>query len=305
MGPNFWLALKKMATNYKKIYLDFLKKHIKVERPLKVVFDASNGPAGIFVKDLWKGTPIEAILIHDDIDPDFKAHAPNPLLPGASDSCAKAILKHKADLGVIFDADGDRAFFLDNKGVMIPACFVTSLLFKESKPPFVADELVYQSLAMLKLFPEKDLIPSRIGAYFIKEKMKTEGAGAGAEYSGHYYFKDFFGADSGLFAAIKVIQALSEISESVSTWRAQFGEHKILTTEIHTDGKDMKTIYTEVEKKYKPLARRVDTRDGFTFVFDTYWINVRSSNTEPIMRIVSGGDIRMRKTVKEIQKIVA
>ncbi len=279
--------------DYKKAYIDFLKTYIHTTRPLRVVFDASNGPAGMLVKDLFKDTSVEAIVIHDDIDPDFRAHGPNPLLPGASDSCARAIIEHKADMGVMFDADADRAMFLDNKGVMLPACFIAPLLFKGSKPPYVVDELVYQSVSMLHTVPEKDLIPSRIGASFLKEAMRKEGATCGAEYSGHYYFKDFFNLDSGIFAAIMVINAYDGFKNDSG--------HTIVTKEIRTAGKNMAEIYANLEKKYTPLAVRVDKRDGLTFVFDTYWINTRSSNTEPIMRIIAGGDGAMNDRVLEIE----
>jgi phosphomannomutase len=290
--------------NYKKAYINFLQKYIHIKRPLKVVFDVSNGPAGMLIKDLWHKTGVEAILINDKLDPDFKAHGPNPLLPGASKSCAQTIKKYKADLGVMFDADGDRAFFLDEKGEMLPACFVAILLCNESKPPYVADELVYQSLRLLKAVSNQKLVSSRIGAYFIKEKMREQKATFGAEYSGHYYFKDFFNADSGLFVSIQFVNMFSGMEQSLSEWKASFGEHSIITTEIETAGKDMKLLYRKLENVYTPQALRVDKRDGLTFVFDSYWINTRSSNTEPIMRIISGGTGDMHEKRREIQKLI-
>lgn len=289
--------------DYKQIYINFLKGKIKVERPLKVVFDASNGPAGAIVRDLFAGTNVNAVVINDEIDPDFKAHGPNPLLDGASDQCKKAILENKADLGVMFDADADRAFFLDDRGEMIPACFVVGLLKVEFNPPYILDELVYQSVRLLRLADESYVSPSRIGAYFIKERLRSENADFGAEYSGHYYFKEFFNADSGIFAAIVFLNSISTMTKPLSEWRKEFGDHIVTTTEIKTEGKDMNTVYAEVEKFLSGKAKGVDRRDGLTFVFDEFWVNVRSSNTEPILRIVAGGR-GMEETTKGIGEFI-
>ncbi|MDB5204439.1 MAG: manB [Candidatus Taylorbacteria bacterium] len=288
---------------YKNIYIDFLKEKIKVGKPLTVVFDASNGPAGMIIKDLFVDTSVNAIVINDEIDPDFKAHGPNPLLPGASDQCKKMILENSADLGVMFDADADRAFFLDDKGEMIPACFVVGLLKSEFNPPYILDELVYQSVRLLKLVEEDQMVPSRIGAYFIKETLRGQNADFGAEYSGHYYFKEFFNADSGIFAAITFLNSVSKMTKSLSEWQKEFEEHIVTTKEIKTEGKDMSVIYREVEKFLSDKAKGLDRRDGLTFIFDDFWMNVRSSNTEPILRIVAGGK-GMEETTKEIEQLI-
>lgn len=290
--------------NYKEEYINFLKERIDVSRPLTVVFDMSNGPAGMIVADLFAGTNVRAIVINDEIDPDFKAHGPNPLLDGASDQCKKAILENNADLGVMFDADGDRAFFLDDTGEMIPACFVVGLLHKEFKAPYITDELVFQSVRLLGIVPESDLVPSRIGAFFIKESLRSMNAEFGAEYSGHYYFKEFFNADSGVYSAVVFLNSFSKMSTKLSEWKKGFGEHHILTKEIKLqDGTDMKVIYDKLEEKFRGMAK-LDKRDGVTFVFPEYWVNVRASNTEPIMRIIAGGRGEIEEKVREIEGII-
>ncbi|MES2224080.1 MAG: hypothetical protein V4469_04080 [Patescibacteria group bacterium] len=290
--------------DYKNTYIDFLKKKLNVSKPLKVIFDVSNGPAGMIIKDLFAETNVNAIVINDEIDADFKAHGPNPLLDGASLQCKKAILENGADLGLMFDADADRAFFLDDRGEMIPACFVVGLLKSEFNPPYILDELVYQSVRLLKLVPEEQMVPSRIGAYFIKETLRGQNADFGAEYSGHYYFKEFFNADSGIFAAITFLNSISKMEKNLSEWQKEFGEHIVTTKEIKTEGKDMAVIYTEVEKSLGKRANRIDRRDGLTFVFNEFWVNIRSSNTEPILRIVAGG-MGMESTTMEIEELIA
>jgi len=291
--------------DYKNIYIEFLKKWIKVEKPLTVVFDVSNGPVGMIIPDLFKDTNVNAILINNEIDPDFKSHGPNPLLDGASDHCKKTILENNADLGVMFDADGDRAFFLDDTGEMIPACFVAGLLHREFTPPYIMDELVYQSVRLLDIIPENDLLPSRIGAFFIKESLRNHNADFGAEYSGHYYFKDFFNSDSGMFTAIVFLNSFSKINTKLSEWKQSFGEHEVITKEIKIkEGVNMQTIYDKLENVYGTVATRVEKRDGVTFVFPEYWVNVRSSNTEPIMRIIAGGKNNLMEKVAEIEGII-
>ncbi|MES2059439.1 MAG: hypothetical protein V4438_00225 [Patescibacteria group bacterium] len=297
-----------MNEEYKKEYASFLRKFLNLERPLKVVFDATNGPAGMVVREIFANpdieTSVEMIIINDDIDPDFKAHAPNPLLPGASDGCRKAIIEKGADIGIMSDADGDRAFFLDEKGEMIPACFITKLLGDKLSPPFIADELVYESLRFLNIYEEKDLIPSRIGGYFIKKAMRETGASFGSEYSGHYYFKEFFGLDSGLLSTVFVLNAVSKIRMPLSKWQESFGPHDIQTIEIGVAGKDVQSIYRNLEEKYGKEARKIEHRDGITFVFEDFWVNIRTSNTEPIMRIVAGGGGELNQKVKEIENFV-
>jgi len=294
----------KMNPQYKKEYADFLRKFVDLKRPLKVVFDATNGPTGMIIKDVFAGSDIEISIINDDIDPDFKAHAPNPLLPGASDGCAKAVRDNNADIGVMADADGDRAVFLDETGELIPSCFITALIARDCEAPFVNDELVYQSLRFTDIIPDKDLVPSRIGAYFIKQRMKEGQYSFGAEYSGHYYFKDFFGLDSGLFATIKALNALSKMNVPLSAWRASYGEHEIITIEIKIEGKDIADIYKKLEERYAAKAKSMDRRDGITFIFDDFWANIRTSNTEPIMRIVAGGKGKIHEGVEEMRKMV-
>jgi phosphomannomutase len=289
--------------DYKQEYINFLRKWIKVERPLTVVFDVSNGPAGMIVKNLFDNTKINSILINDEIDPDFKSHGPNPLMPGATDQCRKAILENKADLGVMFDADADRAFFLDARGEMVPACFVVGILAQKFNPPYVADELVFQSLRMLKIVQEEDMLPTRIGAYFIKEKLRDNNASFGAEFSGHYYFKDFFNSDSGIFTAILFINSLSAMDISLADYILQFGEYISETIEIKIKSEqNMESIYNNVESMFKDRVEFVDKRDGVTLVFKDFWINVRSSNTEPIMRIISCGKKNMHEVKSEILK---
>lgn len=292
------------TTDYKGAYINFLKKRLKTNRQFKVVFDASNGPAGEIVRGVFEDGSIEAIVLNSDIDPDFGAHGPNPLLEGATLDCKNAIKHEGAQLGVIFDADGDRAIFLDDEGEVIPSFIITLLLSKYLPLPFVVDELVFQSLNMLKVFDEGQIIPSRIGARFLKEVMRERELSFGAEYSGHYFFKDFFYADSGICASLAVISALSGLETTLSKWREGYGDQTITTKEMKIAGKNMQELLTQVKGKYQDSVKRIDERDGVTLVFDVCWVNVRASNTEPILRIIAGGDLERERIVEDIVHIM-
>ncbi len=293
-----------MNENYTQLYIDFLRKFVDVRKSLKVVFDASNGPAGILVKKIFANTPVDVFVINDDIDPDFKAHGPNPLSPSASSMIQKTILEEKASLGVMFDADADRAVFFDEEGVMMDACFSLSFMFGYLKTPVVVDELVYQAIRFLRLLPESDLVPSRIGAFFLKEKMRDQGIFGGGEFSGHYFFKDFFNADSGIFASIFFLNALSRSQTTLSHWKQEKGEHTICTEEIKIQNLDMASLLKTIENNYLSTAKEVSRRDGLSLIFDDFWCNIRASNTEPILRIIAGGRQGVCDKVKEIKKLI-
>lgn len=278
--------------DHRKKYSNFLKNFINITSPITVVLDASNGPSGLIVKDLFKDININAIVMNDNIDPDFSAHGPNPLVQGACADCASMIIKEKACGGVVFDADGDRAIFLDEKGFMLPAHIVAMILFSGSKPPYVVDELVYQSLRMCNLIPVEYLLPTRVGSYFLKEEIVLHKASVGAEYSGHYYFSDFFNADSGILAAIKVLNYLSKSNKPLSKIVEGMGENLIFSAEVAScEIEQSLKFYKDLEDRFKPQTKAVEKRDGVTFLYENFWLNVRLSNTEPLVRITGGGSL--------------
>ncbi len=280
-----------MNTNYTEIYADFLKSHIALKKPLKIVCDSSNGPAGMVIQTLQKlNVPnLELISINDTPDPDFPAHGPNPLKDNATDQASKKVLELGADFGVIFDADGDRAFFVDEKGTMLPSFMTSILLFKINKPPFIADELVYKSIQHVGVIPLESVVPARVGSRFIKEELKAHHASAGAEFSGHFYFKDFFGADSGIFTMIQVANTVSSLDTHLSHYFSSLKPHVVAAEEIKLGDKK----WADIEPKIKAFAEaeniKVETREGLTLDTGSVWVNARTSNTEPIVRLIGGG----------------
>jgi len=173
-------------------YVHFLEQFLKVEGKVKVVFDCSDGATGPIIRDLFENHPqVEAIIYNAVPNGEFPAHGPNPLAPEAIADLEREVKENNADLGVIFDGDGDRVAFADNQGELIDPYTTLTLMKDQFKPPYVVDSRALAEFTM----PELDVIEERVGRYFIIKTMRKYKAELGGEYTGHYYFKDFFYAD--------------------------------------------------------------------------------------------------------------
>lgn len=295
-------------SKYLKNYSDFLKKKIEVSGFLKIVCDASNGTAGIVLKEVFKNHPyIKLVLVNEKPDGRFPAHGPNPLAKGALDQARKLVKKEKADFGAVFDADGDRVFFIDDKGNSLPS-FVTALvLFKFSQPPFVADELIFQTLVAGKSISSKKLFPSKVGSFFVKQEMKKQKASVSAEYSGHFYFKDFFYCDSGVLALVKMCNIISSSKQKLSDFVEENSEIIVLADQVKISDDDsdwQEKILNDSNFKKK----KITFRDGVTISLPQGFLNIRASNTEPLLRITCGakskkaGESFINKVLKIFKK---
>ena len=274
--------------DYVSKYVEFLKKQAEIKRPLRIVCDASNGTAGIILEKL-NGIPnLELILINTTPDPEFPAHGPNPLVTDATNMLVKKVLEVDADFGVIFDADGDRIFFVDNEGRLLPSFVISAILFSYSTSPFVADELIYLSLTTSGIFNDQDIIPSRVGTFFIKENMLKNNATLGAEFSGHFYFKDFFGNDSGIFAMIYIANILAQQEKSLADLSAEFSWQTLLNTDLPLKETSWNKLSESIKNQTSAIAKGYFEREGLTIITENGWINVRLSNTEPLLRIYVG-----------------
>ncbi len=274
-----------MKRKYLNFYLKFINRFSKIQKPLKVVADCSNGALGpIFSKLKIKN--VKMIIINQKPDGHFPAHGPDPLKRGALSQVSKMIKKKKADLGLVFDGDGDRVVFLDNQGKLIEPYIIAYLLFLNHKKPFVVDILLYEALKYSQLLLPKTY-PSRVGHYFIKKLMKRKKATIGAEYSGHYHHQDFFFSEDGLLTAIKIMNILSELPYQISQLKKWLPcQLEIKTKNIKTQEPD-KFIET-IKKIYQKKAKKISLIDGLTLEFKYGWLNLRPSNTEPYLRINIG-----------------
>ena len=284
--------------NYLDLYASFLKKFIDLKRPLNVVFDCSNGTTSLILKRL-KLPNLKFIIINSKLDGDFPAHGPDPLRPGATNELRQKVIKTKADLGVVFDADGDRAFFVDNRGRVLPS-FVSACLFTLiENSAFVVDVITAKFLEKLDFLRGEKIVVSRVGHIFIKDKMKQAKAGLGAEFSGHYYFKDFFYADSGILAAIKMLNIVSQLPYSLADFY-DFLPRKIYSTQINVRADRPQIILAKIKNFYRQKIKSRKEFDSFTFDSGDYWFNVRVSDTEPLVRITLGAfDARVFRSVAE------
>lgn len=286
--------------DYLRTYTNFLESKIKLVKPMSVVLDCSNGTTGKVLKELFReagSRKQESRIIHDSKfiilnstpDGNFPAHGPNPMAKGAMEQLKKAVLKNKADFGAIFDADGDRVFFVDDRGREVPADAILGWLGQVFRGPVVVDARVgYLAREMLKALGKK-IIESRVGHYFIKKLMKEKGAGFGGELSGHYYFPlDGGYFDSGILAAIHFANEVSELKAvggTLSEWLDDLPRY-YRSGELNFAVKDKVKAMAAVEKKYRRLAKRISKLDGLKMEFSDWWFVLRSSNTENLLRLV-------------------
>jgi len=294
---------------YLELYVDFLKKHLNVKKPLRIVFDASNGVAGVVLKELFKGDKnIEAIFINSEPDGNFPGHGPNPLKEGALSQLQNEVKKQKADLGIVFDGDGDRVFFVDDKGSHIDPDIIGFILTETFKPPYVAT-----TISSWRAKKAKKTVISKVGHLFMKLAMRENKANAGMERSGHYYFKDFFYCDSGIFAAIQVINFLSSLDKSISEYAEGLPKYYQIS-ETNFEMKNEKWAeekMAQAEKLYGKSALSVKKEDGLLVEFGSpageWWFSLRVSNSEYLLRLNMEATSKnlLDEKLEELQKFLA
>lgn len=276
--------------DYFKIYADFLKKFLAVKRPLFAVLDAFNGAAGIAAREVFADYPLVQLTCLNDLpDGDFPAHGPNPLLAGAMKELCQKVVRQKSDLGVAFDADGDRALFTDNLGRAVPAYVIAYLIFRNRRPPYVVDEPLFKIFQHLGLIDLKEIISTRVGYAFIRAAMRQANVSSTAEYSGHYCFEETFQADSALFAFIQVLNSLSVMNQTLADFYDSLPAFAVdMENFKFKEATDWLAIRKKFISHFGGHAEDTAERDGLTFDFGESWLNVRLSNNEPLLRFTAG-----------------
>ena len=260
-------------------------------RPLRVVVDAANGMAGVMLPPVLERIPqLDVVRCYFEPDGSFPNHEPNPLLPENREFVVERTRAERADLGVAFDGDADRCFFVDDTGEFVPGDFVTALLAEavlENEPGAKVIYDVRASRAVPETIERAGGVPvvSRVGHAFIKQRMRKEGAAFAGEVSAHYYFRDFSQADSGTVPFLLVLDLLSRESRKLSELLAPYRERFFLTGEINTPVADVALKLQELKDRYTSLGGRVSHLDGISIDFDDWHFNVRPSNTEPLLRL--------------------
>jgi phosphomannomutase len=272
-------------------YVDRVLSFIDVSavRPLKVVIDAANGMAGAMLPPVLERLPVEAVRCFFDPDGSFPNHEPNPLLPENREFIVSKTLEEGADLGVAFDGDADRCFFVDDRGEFVPGDFATALLAELVLEKEPGAKVIYDLRASWAV-PETiraaggEPLVNRVGHAFIKERMRRDDAAFGGEVSGHYYFRDFSQADTGVVPFLLMLESISKKGKRLSEILAPFRSRYFITGELNTPVRDVALKLQELKERYSPEGR-VSHLDGISVDADDWHFNVRPSNTEPLLRL--------------------
>lgn len=281
-------------------------------RPLTVVVDAGNGMGGLTVPAVLEGLPLTVHPLYFELDGNFPNHEANPIEPDNMRDLQKAVLAHKADLGLAFDGDADRCFVVDEKGGIVDPSTITALIAVRELAREPGSTIIHNlitSAAVPELVREHGGTPvrTRVGHSFIKARMAETGAIFGGEHSGHFYFRDFWRADSGMLAALHTLAALSETPEgtTLSSVLAAYIRY-VPSGEINTTVNDQAGVIHSIKVAYgdRPGVE-LDELDGLTVSGRTstdqiWWFNVRPSNTEPLLRLnVEGPDVETMSAIRD------
>jgi phosphomannomutase len=258
-------------------------------RPLKVVIDAANGMAGAMLPPVLAQLPIEAVECYFEPDGSFPNHEPNPLLPENREFIVRKTLEEGADLGVAFDGDADRCFFVDDTGEFVPGDFATALFAQgvlEKEPGATVIYDVRASWAVPETIERAGGTPvvNRVGHAFIKERMREVGAAFAGEVSGHYYFREFSQADTGVVPFLVMLERISKGGAKLSKLLRPFRDRYFITGELNTPVADVSAKLAELEERFGPEGT-VSHLDGLSVEAADWHFNVRPSNTEPLLRL--------------------
>ncbi len=301
-----------------KAYAEYLRKLVDLSniRPLKVVVDAGNGMGGkttpaVLGDALLPALPLEIVPLYFELDGTFPNHPANPLEPANLVDLQKAVVEHGADIGLAFDGDADRCFVIDEKGNAVTPSAITALVAEReiarAKAEGNEQPVIIYNLITSKAVPELveklggRAVKTRVGHSFIKAVMAEESGIFGGEHSAHYYFKDFFNADTGMLAAMHVLAALGGGNQALSEISASYSPY-VASGEINSEIEDKAAAVDRVRAHYAGAPVEVEDSDGTTFTNteEGWWANLRPSNTEPFLRLnLEAPDIPTMERVRD------
>ncbi len=294
-------------------YAEYLKKLVDISeiRPLKVVADAGNGMAGYTVPQVFEGLPLTLIPMYFELDGTFPNHEANPIDPANLRDLQRAVLENKADIGLAFDGDADRCFVVDERGEIVSPSVLTALIATRElarEPGATVIHNLITSRAVPEIISEHGGTPvrTRVGHSYIKAKMAETNAVFGGEHSGHFYFRDFWFADSGMLAALHTLAALGQDTRPLSALLSEFSRYHA-SGEINSEVHDQAAAMAKVRDAYSERAGvTLDELDGLTVAAEDWWFNIRPSNTEPLLRlnVEAGSDAEMASLRDEVLGLV-
>jgi phosphomannomutase len=271
-------------------YADHLRTLVDLRgiRPLKVVVDAGNGMGGHTVPAVFDGLPIELTPLYFELDGNFPNHEANPLEPQNLVDLQRAVVERGADLGLAFDGDADRCWVIDERGESVSPSAVTALVAARELAKHPGATIIHNlitSLGVPEIVREHGGVPvrTRVGHSFIKAEMARAGAVFGGEHSAHYYFRDFWFADSGLLAAMHVLAALGEQDSPLSQVVGAYSRYHA-SGEVNSAVSDQAEALRRVREEFAGRGE-FDELDGLTVTGSGWWFNLRASNTEPLLRL--------------------
>jgi phosphomannomutase len=273
-------------------YADYLRKLVDISsiRPLTVAVDAGNGMAGYTVPKVFEGLPITVIPLYFELDGTFPNHQANPLQPENLRDLQRAVVEHRADIGLAFDGDADRCFVVDERGQVVSPSALTALIAVRELAREPGATVVYNliaSRAVPEIIAEHGGVPvrTRVGHSYIKATMAKTGAVFGAEHSGHFYFRDFWFADSGMLAALHTLAALGDQSGPLSELMTGYVRYHA-SGEINSEVADQAEATERVKQAFaRRSGVRTEELDGLTVSAAAWRFNLRPSNTEPLLRL--------------------
>jgi len=259
-----------------------------VVKPLRVVLDGGNGMAGPMAGPLLRGLGLDLVETCWTPDGNFPEHEPNPLLPEYRELIMRRVIAERADLGIAWDGDADRCFFIDDQGNFVDGDFLTALLAdsmlrKEPRGTILYDVRASRAVPDTVKRAGGTALMNRVGHAYFKTRMRDEHAVFGGEVSGHYYFRDFYCADSGTIPALLILELLSVEGKPLSELLHPFRSHYFISGEINSEVANPEAKMEELAAHYAD-ARQLRL-DGISIDYDDWHLNVRSSNTEPLLRL--------------------
>jgi phosphomannomutase len=290
-----------VADEFRAAALEFIDP--SVIKPLRVVVDGGNGMAGPMVGPLLERLGLDLVTTYWTPDGSFPDHEPNPLLEENRRFIIDKVRAEGADLGIAWDGDADRCFFIDDTGEFVDGDFLTALLAESILEKQPGADILYDVRASRAV---PDLVGrlggkahiNRVGHAFFKLRMRDEGGAFGGEVSGHYYFADFYNADSGTVPALLILELLSRKDAKLSELVEQFRSKYFISGEINSEVADAEGKMREIEQRF--CDAEITKLDGISVDYDDWHFNVRSSNTEPLLRLnleslVSREDMERRR----------
>jgi phosphomannomutase len=272
-------------------------------RRLRVVADAGNGMAGLTLPAVLGGNDLELIGLFLDLDGTFPNHPPNPLVPENLLDAQAAVREASADLALVFDGDADRCFIIDERGEVVSPSAITAMiasheLAREPGATIVCNKITSRVVPEVVMDEGGKIVITRVGHTFVKAAMADHNAIFGGEHSAHYYFREFWGADTGMLAALHVLSAAGHSDRPLSELVARFDRYAA-SGEINNLVADQQMIMDRVANAFRGRGQQ-DRLDGLTVSGADWWVNVRPSNTEPLLRLnVEAADQETMETLRD------